>query len=171
MAPAAKREAIVERLADHVLAHGLAGTSLRPLAAAAGISDRMLLYYFRDKAEVVAATLACIAVRMQTMLDAATGAGSFTAAEIVGLASGPAFWPYMQVWLDMASAAARGDAVARAVGEAIGRGFLAWGRERLVGPAETRDADAARMLVMVEGAMLLTALGLGDVARQALARG
>jgi len=32
-----------------VLEHGLIGLSLRPLAAALGTSDRMLLYHFRDK--------------------------------------------------------------------------------------------------------------------------
>ncbi|MFN9375915.1 MAG: hypothetical protein ACK564_02585 [Novosphingobium sp.] len=39
----AQREAVIERLAGHLLAHGLARTSLRQLAQAAGVSDRMLL--------------------------------------------------------------------------------------------------------------------------------
>ena len=34
---------------DHVLRNGLIGLSLRPLGAAIGTSDRMLLYHFRDK--------------------------------------------------------------------------------------------------------------------------
>jgi AcrR family transcriptional regulator len=40
-----------------VLEHGLIGLSLRPLAAALGTSDRMLLYHFGTKDEVVAALL------------------------------------------------------------------------------------------------------------------
>jgi AcrR family transcriptional regulator len=39
-----QRDKVVERLAGHLLEHGLARTSLRQLAAAAGVSDRMLLY-------------------------------------------------------------------------------------------------------------------------------
>ena len=41
MAPADdRRDAILDRLADHVLAHGLAAASLRPLARAGGISEK-----------------------------------------------------------------------------------------------------------------------------------
>ena len=44
-----KRAALIDKLADHVLADGLLHASLRPLAKAVGTSDRMLLYYFKDK--------------------------------------------------------------------------------------------------------------------------
>src|ERR1700735_4324085 len=66
-----RREAAIERMADHVLAEGLAAATLRPLAAAAGTSDRMLLYYFADKDELLTATLARIAARMIVQLDSA----------------------------------------------------------------------------------------------------
>ena len=42
---------------DYVLEHGLIGLSLRPLAAALGTSDRMLLYHFGTKDDLVAAVL------------------------------------------------------------------------------------------------------------------
>ncbi|MDO7868239.1 TetR/AcrR family transcriptional regulator [Nocardioides jiangxiensis] len=44
---------------DYVLAHGLIGLSLRPLAAELGTSDRMLLYHFGTKDELVADVLRC----------------------------------------------------------------------------------------------------------------
>src|SRR5262249_32927762 len=46
------------RATDYVLAHGLSGLSLRPLAAALGTSTRMLLYDFGSKEELVADVLA-----------------------------------------------------------------------------------------------------------------
>lgn len=46
-----------EAAADYVLDHGLIGLSLRPLAAELGTSDRMLLYHFGSKDELVAAVL------------------------------------------------------------------------------------------------------------------
>ena len=64
----AQREAVIERLAGHMLEHGLAAISLRQLAAAAGVSDRMLLYYFADKAEVLSVTLTRIAKMMADAL-------------------------------------------------------------------------------------------------------
>lgn len=53
----ARREVLAEAAADHALEHGLIGLSLRPLAAAIGTSDRMLLYHFADKDDLVASVL------------------------------------------------------------------------------------------------------------------
>ncbi|MFI5645166.1 TetR/AcrR family transcriptional regulator [Kitasatospora sp. NPDC051705] len=53
-----RRGRTLARATDYVLAHGLAGLSLRPLAAALETSPRMLLYDFGSKQELVAAVLA-----------------------------------------------------------------------------------------------------------------
>ncbi len=53
----ARREALAERATDWALEHGLIGLSLRPLAAAIGTSDRMLLYHFADRDDLVATVL------------------------------------------------------------------------------------------------------------------
>jgi AcrR family transcriptional regulator len=53
----ARRDDLAEAATDYVLEHGLVGLSLRPLAAALGTSDRMLLYHFGSKDELVAAVL------------------------------------------------------------------------------------------------------------------
>lgn len=52
-----RREELAVRATDYALAHGLIGLSLRPLAAALGTSDRMLLYHFTDKDDLVATIL------------------------------------------------------------------------------------------------------------------
>jgi AcrR family transcriptional regulator len=41
-----RRHDLAEAATDYVLEHGLLDLSLRPLAAALGTSDRMLLYHF-----------------------------------------------------------------------------------------------------------------------------
>ena len=48
---------LAEQATDYVLEHGLLDLSLRPLAAALGTSDRMLLYHFQDKNDLVATVL------------------------------------------------------------------------------------------------------------------
>lgn len=53
----ARHRVLAEAATDYVLAHGLVGLSLRPLAAELGTSDRMLLYHFGSKDELVAAVL------------------------------------------------------------------------------------------------------------------
>ena len=162
-----RRAAIIDRLADHVLAHGLADASLRRLAVAAQASDRMLLYYFPDKAAIIAAVLARVAERLTVVLDAHTGSVLLPfhtlLATLQALLSSDAVWPYLQLFLEVAALAGRGDPVARDVGEQLGRNFLAWGAAQLDSKADRRAHEAAQLLVMVEGMMVLKSLGLADV--------
>lgn len=57
MRVATRREELAEAATDYALEHGLIGLSLRPLAEALGTSDRMLLYHFDDKDDLVATIL------------------------------------------------------------------------------------------------------------------
>ncbi len=52
-----RRAGLADAATDYALEHGLIGLSLRPLAAAVGTSDRMLLYHFTDKDDLVASVL------------------------------------------------------------------------------------------------------------------
>jgi AcrR family transcriptional regulator len=53
-----RRSELTEGALAYVLANGLIGLSLRPLAAELGTSDRMLIYHFGDKDGLVAEILA-----------------------------------------------------------------------------------------------------------------
>lgn len=170
----ARRDAILEKLADFLLAEGVTAASLRPMARAAGTSDRMLLYYFRDKADVIAATLERIVERLTAALDAMAAPEPLPLqalqARLGAVMLDPAFRPFARLWLDIVARASRGDPVYRQAGERIGRGFLAWGAAQLDSPTpEARERDAARLLTLVEGAVLLSGVGMEDVARGALA--
>jgi AcrR family transcriptional regulator len=48
-----RRAELVDGALDHVLANGLVGLSLRPLAAHLGTSDRMLIYHFGSKERLI----------------------------------------------------------------------------------------------------------------------
>jgi AcrR family transcriptional regulator len=165
-----KRSDLLDRLADHVLTHGLAASSLRPLAKAAETSDRMLLYYFEDKDAIIGAVLQQIAARMVTMMGAQAAPEPLPydalMARILATLEDDRFWPYMRVWLEAASRAANGDVTLRTIGEAVGRGFLAWGRAQLL--SDNPDRDAARLLVTIEGTVFLRAIGMADVCAAAV---
>ncbi len=171
--PDTRRAEIVERLTEYVLAEGLSASSLRPLAKAAGTSDRMLLYYFKDKSEIITAVLQQISTQLVEIV------GTHTAAEplpvdalrrkLAGIVFEDALWPYMRIWLEVASRAAMGDPYYRAVGEQIGRGFLEWGKMQLKFDSDAqRDIDAARLLVSIEGMLFLKSIGLDDINAKAL---
>lgn len=163
-----RRAAIIEAIADHVLANGLAAASLRPLARSAGLSDRMLLYYFKDKAEILAAALETLSARLTLILDAAISPQPMPVdtlrRHLAGRLFTPEIWPYLCLCLEMAALSARGDIAMRDAGEAIGRGFLAWGSAQLDSPTpQARAVDAARLLLSIEGMVMLKSLGLDDI--------
>ena len=53
-----RREELLDAVTDHVVEHGLIGLTLRPVAAAIGTSDRMLVYYFGGRDGLVAEVVA-----------------------------------------------------------------------------------------------------------------
>ncbi|QZY28485.1 TetR/AcrR family transcriptional regulator [Nocardioides coralli] len=53
-----RQEELLDAATDHVLEHGLIGLTLRPLAAALGTSDRMLVYHFGSRDALVSAVVA-----------------------------------------------------------------------------------------------------------------
>lgn len=157
----ARRQELLELLADHVLAVGLSAASLRPLAKAAGLSDRMLLYYFKDKDALMQAILKRIAERLTVHLMGLVCPQPRALDDIVSQLlpplMAPDLWPYMCVWLEIAALSARGDAFYRSVGSQIGGGFLAWGHAQLEDPTPEK---ARALLIQIEGSLLLHSLGL-----------
>ncbi len=116
----------------------MTATSLLPLAAAAGTSDRMLLYYFADRDELLTATLERVAARLTTLLDQAIPADTrFAASELLAaiwaVAGSPELRPYMLLWLELAAGASRDRQPHRAVAGAIMNGFSCWTAIRLNG--------------------------------------
>jgi AcrR family transcriptional regulator len=167
-----RRAAIIDRLADHILSHGLAASSLRALGKAAGTSDRMLLYYFSDKAELIAAAMENIAARVVALMEAQGPPVPRSAdalwQDVSMMILSDDLWPFMRVWLETATLSAQGDAMTRSIGGAIGRGFLAWTEGQIDEPdAAVRLQKASRLLAMAEGLVLLKALGLDDICEQA----
>ena len=126
-----KRSELIEKLADHILAEGLLGASLRPLAKAVGTSDRMLLYYFKDKEELIEAVLDRIAARITAILEQSAAPEPLPlevlAPLLVESMKSDLFWPYLRLWLEVAALSAGGDPLYKACGERIGRGFVTWG--------------------------------------------
>ena len=168
--PGPDRTALLDALAAHVLEHGLNSASLRPLAAAAGTSDRMLIYHFGSKDGLIAALLRHLADRMQVGLTAALPAGPFASeAElleaVVGLMRSAPFKPYTRLWFDIVSAAAQGQAAHRAAGREIIDLYCDWIAARHPDGPEA----APRLLALVEGILVLDALGQSGLADAAMA--
>ena len=168
-----RREAAIERMADYVLSEGLGAATLRPLAAAAGTSDRMLLYYFADKDELLTATLDRIARRMVVRLDDAIPVEPPRPFPVLleqawaALAS-ESLRPFMPLWLELAASAARNLQPHREIAGEIADGFLAWVAIRLEPEGDSEPVSLAPLfLASIEGMYLLEAIGRGNMANSA----
>jgi AcrR family transcriptional regulator len=67
-----ERDRLLRLIADYVLEHGIAGMTLRGLGAAIGTNNRMLLYYFGSKEQLIAHALAAAAQRFPAFTAAMT---------------------------------------------------------------------------------------------------
>ena len=159
----ARKQQLLELLADHVLAHGLQGASLRPLAAAVGTSDRMLLHYFADKDELMTATLTLVSRRLVALLESARAEQmpfERLIAHVAVMIKDPLVRPYLRLWLELLPFAAGGNAPFGAVAGSIFTTFLEWIAAALaVEREEDRAPLAALALAIIEGFVLFDALG------------
>lgn len=65
----ARRAELLERTVRYAAQHGIAELSLRPLAAALGTSDRMLVHYFGSKEDLIGQALAATRPDVPALLD------------------------------------------------------------------------------------------------------
>ncbi len=168
----ARRRAILEKIADHLLEQGMKGSSLRPLAAAAGISDRMLLHYFGNKEEVMTAALHLIAARMTTLLKSARSAPMpfhLLMPHLARMRTDPYIQLYLRLWLELAALSASGEEAYRQVARQLGDHFYTWlADELLVEKEEERASIAALAFVTIEGFVFLDAIGENSLIDSAL---
>lgn len=160
-----RRTELTDRMADFVLANGLAAASLRPLAAAAGVSDRMLLYYFKDKSLALTAAFECILQRLTAALAARVEPRALPIGrlrgKVVPILLSKGFWPYMQLWLEITALAARGDEVQRSRGRAIWTLCEDWIKAQLESQG---PHDSTRMMQIIHAAIQQKAIGPRDAA-------
>lgn len=167
------RETLLPALAAHVLEHGLGGASLRPLAKAAGTSDRMLIYHFGNKETLITELLGYITGLYSAALDAALGPDRAATrqeclARILAVGSQPAMQTFLVLWWDIVAGAARGLPGYREAAEAMMTRQLAW-LEAQMPEGDPDPAGGARYLMtLIEGALMLGTVGHGETAQHGL---
>lgn len=174
--PQLSRETLLPRLAAHVLEHGLGGASLRPLAKAAGTSDRMLIYHFGNKETLIVELLGYIAALYTATLDAALGGDrpqtrGQAISRILKHARSEEMRPVMALWWEIVAGAARGTPGYAAAAQAMTTDLLGWLKGHM--PADDPDpaGGACYLLTLIEGTLMLAAIGHADTARNGLRAG
>ena len=103
-ASSARRDELLEKAYGYVLEHGLAGMSLRPLAAAVQSSPRVLLFLFESKDALVRALLARARADEVRLLEQLQTRSSWdltrAAGEIWGWLAAPQHRGLLRLWLE-----------------------------------------------------------------------
>lgn len=156
-----------------VLEHGFAQASLRPLAKAAGTSDRMLIYHFGSKDSLVSDLLVALAQDFTDALDAALPEAPMPSRRalmkaVLKFVRAPKVAAYVRVWQEVTTEAAKGHAAHIETGKVVVQGFVDWLERRM--PLDDPDPNAAAqaMLTVIEGIHVMDGVGRGDVAETAV---
>ncbi len=166
---------LLKKMGAYVLENGLSTASLRPLAQAAGTSDRMLIYHFETKESLITEVLQFLAQdfaqKLETALpsDRQTSTGAMPR-QIMSVLRRAEFRPYIAIWLDIVASAAFNRASYRETGGNIADFFVNWIAVRLPPSTENPKATAHLMLTLIEGAHALDTVGRTEIADQAIAQ-
>ena len=127
----------------------------------------MLLYYFADKNDLIAAALEAIGTRFAAALMETGGLGADrrpSSADLARILRAETMQPFFRLWLELVTRAARGDAFYAAVGGRMADGFVAW----VAGLMSVGRAEAVRTIAMLDGFILLDMVGRGFLVDKAL---
>ncbi len=154
-----KKQAAIERIANHLLTEGLNKTGLRLLAEVAGTSDRMLIYYFGSKDALLDEVLGTIAAQVTEQLDALLGTQQRTAVELLAqltaVTSNEAFTPAVQLWFELVGLAARRQEPYLSNARVLAGNWITWIAARLEDPSEQAPED---LYAHLEGRLMLQLL-------------
>lgn len=167
-----RREELLEQVVDHVLAHGLIGLTLRPLAAAIGTSDRMLLYHFGSRDDLVAAVVAHTEERAIAAIDALPPADGVEAA-VLGLWEAyraPVLHACLDVYVQAAATGLLGQEPYRSVVREANRLWTRALQRYLVRSGAPEDR-VARIVTLVDSSLFGFQLDLAVDRPEDLARG
>ncbi len=162
------RTKLLDAAVDYVVEHGLAGLSLRELAAAIGTSHRMLIYHFGSKEGLVVAVVQAVEAEQRAQLAKLRTDPDVPADRAMRLMwrrfTDPAMWPHERLFFEVYSQALQGrtgttglldnivDSWVEPIADyAVSRGV----------PRATALADA-RLAVAVCRGLLLDLLATGD---------
>jgi AcrR family transcriptional regulator len=157
-----KKQEIIEKLADHLLVHGMKASSLRQLAAAAGMSDRMLLHYFENKEELLTATLLRINNRLIIILENSISVQMpfhILLPHLAILINNPLIRPNLKLWLELVALASKHNDPYLPIARQISDTFFDWLKLMLYADENKREQLASLAFATIEGFVIMDTLG------------
>lgn len=166
------REALLEKVVGYAAQGGIAGRSLREIAAGVGSSHRMLIYHFGSREGLLAAVVGYIEAQQRvTMAELATEATE--AAEAMHALwqrlSAPELRPFVRLFFEVFGLAVQGTAGASGMLDDLTDSWLREGSEVAARHGYDVDATVLRLGVAVARGLLIDLLAGADPADVAAA--
>ncbi len=153
---AQKKQQIIEAAMQHLLTHGFANSGLRALAKSAGISDRMVMYYFATKDDLITEALLLMAEGMATSLAQLVPQKRASATEIVQAITqaghSAEVVPVLRLWFEIVGRAVAGHEPYKATAALILQNWETWLADKL-GPKQAHRAG--ELLAQIEGQIMV----------------
>lgn len=153
---------------------GLSELTFGRLARRMGVSDRMIVYYFPTKHDLISEVLLAMGARLQAAL-----ADAFTTPARDHVALAKAAWPVLAtpeidptfaLFFEALGLAAGGTEPYRGVAVDLLDGWASWLEGFLEGDVETRRAESESAIAMVDGLLLFRQLAGPEAAERAASR-
>lgn len=158
-----RRDEVLAHVVDYLLAHGLGQAGIRTLAQAAGTSNRMLLYYFKDKDELMVAAFGCVAERLAARLAEMLPQGrqpfDVLLTQMWAMLKEPGFQPYLRVWYEALGRVSKGEELYRAMADRILEIWFEWFEPRLDASSEERADKIAAIVSAACGLVMVRYIG------------
>jgi AcrR family transcriptional regulator len=154
----------IAAMAEHVLNHGLQSASLRPLAKAAGTSDRMLIYHFGSRDQIIDAVLLHLAAQVKEGLNQALPAEPMPTREaciqiIMDILRTDHFRRFNSIWFEILAGASAGLPSFQSTARQIMKDFAEGPELRVPSSESDRPAAAWALLSVIEGLVVMDAAG------------
>ena len=168
------REDILAGALEAAVDDGLSQLTFGRLAKRLGIDDRIVVYYFPTKHDLLTAVLLALGGRLQDTL-----AGALTAPAADHLELARAAWPVLArsdadptfgLFFEAIGLAAVGRAPYTALGAPLFEAWASWLEGFLSGPAAERRDDALAAMALLDGLLLLRQISGPAAADRAAAR-
>lgn len=165
------REDILAAATAVAAEEGLSSLTFGRVAKRAGTSDRMVVYYFPTKDELIGAVMGELAARLQATLAPSLTAKAADHPALVRIA-----WPLLAtadadpvfaLFFEALGLAASGREPFRSLVPRFVQGWIDWTAEYLTGTAARRRAEAEATIAVLDGLLLLRQVAGADAADRA----